>query len=141
MPGCEISVGQGYASGQVAIGHFGLGRIDSVDIKVFRRGAKFFAKVAPISIVFVSGADGKVTHLDLTQGALLAERVAGALRPALGTGAHAVVRAAVARGELGTDPAITAHLDPARLAGLLAPETYVGSADALIDRALRAARR
>lgn len=33
--GCrEISVGYGYASGQAAIGHFGLGEIDSVDIKV-----------------------------------------------------------------------------------------------------------
>lgn len=29
---------------------------------------KFFAKVAPISILFVSGTDGRVTHLDLTQG-------------------------------------------------------------------------
>ncbi|MFI7543986.1 lyase family protein [Actinoplanes sp. NPDC049599] len=80
-------------------------------------------------------------NLDLTHGALLAERVAGALRPALGTGAHAAVRAAVARGALGTDPAITAHLDPATLAGLLDPGSYLGSADALIDRALRAARR
>ncbi|MGW4940858.1 lyase family protein [Actinoplanes sp. NPDC004185] len=80
-------------------------------------------------------------NLDLTHGALLAERVAGALRPALGTEAHAVVRAALARGDLSTDPAITAHLDPADLAGLLAPGTYLGSADALIDRALNAARR
>lgn len=80
-------------------------------------------------------------NLELTHGALLAERIAGALRPALGAGAHATVRAAVARGELATDPAVTAHLDPARLAELLAPETYVGSADALIDRALRAAQR
>jgi 3-carboxy-cis,cis-muconate cycloisomerase len=80
-------------------------------------------------------------NLDLTHGALLAERVAGALRPALGTEAHAVIRAAVARGDLSTDPAITAHLDPARLADLLAPETYLGSSDALIDRALKAARR
>jgi 3-carboxy-cis,cis-muconate cycloisomerase len=80
-------------------------------------------------------------NLDLTHGALLAERVAGALRPAIGAEAHAVVRAAVTRGDLGTDPAVTAHLDPARLAGLLAPETYLGSADALISRALRAAGR
>jgi 3-carboxy-cis,cis-muconate cycloisomerase len=80
-------------------------------------------------------------NLDLTHGALLAERVAGALRPALGAEAHAVVRAAVARGDLRTDPAVTAHLDPGRLAGLLAPETYLGSADALISRALRAAGR
>ena len=80
-------------------------------------------------------------NLDLTHGALLAERVAGALRTTLGAEAHAVVRAATARGGLSTDPALTAHLDPARLAELLAPETYVGSADALIDRALQAARR
>jgi 3-carboxy-cis,cis-muconate cycloisomerase len=80
-------------------------------------------------------------NLDLTHGALLAERVAGALRPALGAEAHAVVREAVGRGDLSTDPAITAHLDADRLAGLLAPETYVGSADALIDRVLKAARR
>ena len=80
-------------------------------------------------------------NLDLTHGALLAERVAGALRPALGAGAHAVVRAAVAGRGLRTDPAITAHLSPGRLTELLAPETYVGSADALIDRALLAARR
>jgi 3-carboxy-cis,cis-muconate cycloisomerase len=80
-------------------------------------------------------------NLDLTHGALLAERVAGALRPALGAEAHAVVRAAVTRGDLRTDPAVTAHLEPVRLAGLLAPETYLGSADALISRALRAAGR
>ncbi|GAA3337203.1 hypothetical protein GCM10020358_12630 [Amorphoplanes nipponensis] len=80
-------------------------------------------------------------NLELTRGALLAERVAGALRPALGAEAHAVVRAAVARGELGADPVLLAHLGPDRLAGLLAPETYVGSGDALIDRALEAARR
>jgi 3-carboxy-cis,cis-muconate cycloisomerase len=80
-------------------------------------------------------------NLDLTRGGLLAERVAGALRPALGARAHAVVRAAVARGDLRADPEITAELGPDRLADLLAPEAYVGSADALIDRALRAARR
>ncbi|MEU7901490.1 3-carboxy-cis,cis-muconate cycloisomerase [Actinoplanes sp. NPDC049118] len=80
-------------------------------------------------------------NLDLTHGALLAERVAAALVPALGDRAHPVVRAAVARGDLAGDPAITARLDPARLAALLAPDTYVGSAGALIDRALRAAAR
>jgi 3-carboxy-cis,cis-muconate cycloisomerase len=80
-------------------------------------------------------------NLDLTHGALLAERVAGALRPALGSEAHAVVAGAVARGDLAGDPAITAHLGPDRLAGLLDPAGYTGSAGALIDRALRAARR
>ena len=80
-------------------------------------------------------------NLDLTRGALLAERVAGALRPALGTKAHDVVREAVARGDLGTDPEIGALLSPERLAELLDPATYLGSSDALIDRALRAAGR
>ena len=37
--------------------------------EVFPESAtKFFAKVAPITIVFVKGPDGTVTHLDLTQG-------------------------------------------------------------------------
>jgi 3-carboxy-cis,cis-muconate cycloisomerase len=80
-------------------------------------------------------------NLDLTRGALLAERVAAALRPALGTKAHDVVREAIERGDLSDDPAIGAHLSPGRLAVLLDPATYVGSADALIDRALRAAGR
>lgn len=80
-------------------------------------------------------------NLDLTHGALLGERVAAALGPALGVRAPAVVREAVARGDLARDPAITAHLDPARLAALLDPATYVGDAGALIDRALRAAAR
>ncbi|GID91739.1 3-carboxy-cis,cis-muconate cycloisomerase [Amorphoplanes digitatis] len=80
-------------------------------------------------------------NLELTHGALLAERVAAALGPALGDRAPAVVRAAAARGDLAGDPEITAHLEPARLAALLDPATYVGSADALIDRALRAAAR
>ena len=36
--------------------------------EVFAESAtKFFAKVAPITIVFSKGPDGKVTHLDLTQ--------------------------------------------------------------------------
>jgi CubicO group peptidase (beta-lactamase class C family) len=37
--------------------------------EVFPESAtKFFAKLAPITIVFLKGADGAVTHLDLTQG-------------------------------------------------------------------------
>jgi 3-carboxy-cis,cis-muconate cycloisomerase len=80
-------------------------------------------------------------NLDLTHGALLAERVAAALRPALGAEAHAAVRAAVARGDLATDPVLTERLGADRLAALLTPRTYLGSTDALIDRALRAAAR
>ncbi|WP_051167803.1 lyase family protein [Actinoplanes sp. N902-109] len=81
-------------------------------------------------------ADRMRANLDVTHGALLAERVAGALRPVLGAGAHDVVRAAVLRGDLTTDPAITAHLGPDELARLLDPAGYLGSARALVDRAL-----
>jgi 3-carboxy-cis,cis-muconate cycloisomerase len=81
-------------------------------------------------------------NLDLTHGALLAERVAGALRPALGAEkATALVREVVAGGDLAADPRITAHLSPNEVAGLLDPAGYLGSADALIERALAAARR
>jgi 3-carboxy-cis,cis-muconate cycloisomerase len=80
-------------------------------------------------------------NLDLTHGALLAERVAAALRPALGAEqAHEVVREALSADDLPTDPRITAHLSPDEIAALLDPATYLGSAGALIDRALAARR-
>ena len=42
--------------------------------EVFPESAtKFFAKVAPITIVFVKGADGQVTHLELAQGGRAAQ--------------------------------------------------------------------
>jgi 3-carboxy-cis,cis-muconate cycloisomerase len=79
-------------------------------------------------------------NLDLTGGALLAERVAGALRSAVGVEkAHELVREAA--GNLAGDPRITEHLSPAELATLLDPATYLGSASPLIDQALAAARR
>ncbi|WP_305783578.1 3-carboxy-cis,cis-muconate cycloisomerase [Symbioplanes lichenis] len=76
-------------------------------------------------------------NLDLTGSALLAERVAGALGP----GFADVVREATRRGDLAHDPAITARLSPAEIERLLDPAGYLGSADTLIDRALRAAGR
>jgi 3-carboxy-cis,cis-muconate cycloisomerase len=81
-------------------------------------------------------ADRMRANLDLTNGALLAERVAGALRPALGAKAHDVVREAVLHGDPATDPAVTAHLSPAEVARLLDPAGYLGSVSDLIDRAL-----
>jgi 3-oxoadipate enol-lactonase len=51
-----------------------------------------------------------------------------------------VVREAAATGKLTDDPRITAHLSPARIAELLDPAGYLGSARTLIDRALAAAR-
>ncbi|MEV4708392.1 3-carboxy-cis,cis-muconate cycloisomerase [Actinoplanes sp. NPDC049316] len=76
-------------------------------------------------------------NLDITRGALLAERIAAALGPK----GHDLVREAVERGDLASDPAITAHLPAAEVTRLLDPAGYLGSAGALIDRALREARR
>jgi 3-carboxy-cis,cis-muconate cycloisomerase len=73
-------------------------------------------------------------NLDLTGGAVLAERVAAALTPSLGAEqARAVVRANA--GDL------AAVLSPEQAGELLDPAGYLGSADALIDRALEAAKR
>jgi 3-carboxy-cis,cis-muconate cycloisomerase len=84
-------------------------------------------------------------NLDLTHGALLAERVSGALAPALGAmEAHDVVRAAAGPAfaeKLAADPRVAARLSTEDIAELLDPAGYLGSADALIDRALRAAAR
>ncbi|MFI5839320.1 lyase family protein [Catenuloplanes sp. NPDC051500] len=79
-------------------------------------------------------------NLDLTGGALLAERVAGALAPTLGKDAAHDLIASVVRGggTLADDPRITAHLDRDRVTALLDPAEYLGSASALIDRALAA---
>ena len=72
------------------------------------------------------------------------EAVAGALAGPLGRGrAHGLVAAAVARGgslraALLDDPAVTVHLDAARLDALLAGPQSCGEAPALVDRALAA---
>lgn len=81
--------------------------------------------------------------LDATGGALLAERVAGALAERLGSGAaHDLVAHATAAGEgLATDPQIRAHLGEDGLARLLDPTTYLGSAGVFVDRALDAHRQ
>jgi 3-carboxy-cis,cis-muconate cycloisomerase len=82
-------------------------------------------------------------NLDLTDGALLAERISGELSRTLGAEeAHRVVRAA-AMDNAGFGPALLAgaQLSAAEVATLLDPAGYLGSADALIDRALRAAER
>jgi 3-carboxy-cis,cis-muconate cycloisomerase len=85
-------------------------------------------------------ADRMRANLDLTHGALLAERVAGALRPTVGAEkAHELVRDAA--GNLAGDPRIAEHLSSDELTRLLDPATYLGSANALINRALTAARQ
>jgi len=89
-------------------------------------------------------------NLDLTHGALLAERVTTALAPALGRHpAHELVQAAAqeafaserALGDvLAENGEVTAHVDRDELARLLDPAGYLGATGALIDRALRAHR-
>jgi 3-carboxy-cis,cis-muconate cycloisomerase len=92
-------------------------------------------------------------NLDRGGGLLLAERVTGALAPALGRlPAHDLVAAiaaeAIAGGRTFADvlaarPEVRARLAPAEIARLLDPSGYVGSAGVFIDRALaaHAARR
>jgi 3-carboxy-cis,cis-muconate cycloisomerase len=89
-------------------------------------------------------------NLDRTGGALLAERVTTALTPALGRlAAHDLVeeaaREAVA-GDRGLADVleqrapVREHLGPGGAAALLEPAGYLGSAGALVDRALAAHR-
>jgi 3-carboxy-cis,cis-muconate cycloisomerase len=83
-------------------------------------------------------------NLDLTGGLLLAERVAGALAPELGrAAADELVEGAIAEAQssgrsfaevLEARP----ELGPGVAAELLDPTTYLGSAGALVERALRA---
>src|SRR3954454_12985912 len=87
-------------------------------------------------------------NLELTHGALLAERVTTALAPALGRhAAHELVQAAAQEafasdrplGEvLAANDDVTAHLDRDDLGRLLDPAEYLRAGDELISRALRA---
>jgi 3-carboxy-cis,cis-muconate cycloisomerase len=87
-------------------------------------------------------------NLDITRGALLAERVTTALQPAIGRGrAHELVKDAVGAalhdGRAVADAllecdAVRDHLSAEELERLLDPSGYLGSASQLIDRALRA---
>ncbi len=89
-------------------------------------------------------------NLDLTGGLLMAESVATRLAPSLGRlPAHEVVertcRQAVEEGRPLHDvllevPEVADHLSAAEIASALAPESYLGAASALIDRALAAHR-
>lgn len=88
-----------------------------------------------------------LANLELTGGALVAERLAVALAPALGKArAKTLLTAATAEAAdtgrplaelLSEHPELSARFTPARLAELLDPTDYTGAADALVDRALR----
>jgi 3-carboxy-cis,cis-muconate cycloisomerase len=87
-------------------------------------------------------------NLELTHGALLAERVTTALAPAIGRQvAHELVQRAAqeafATGRgladvLGDDDRVREHLDPEEVGSLLDPAQYLGATGELIERALRA---
>jgi 3-carboxy-cis,cis-muconate cycloisomerase len=86
-------------------------------------------------------------NLELTGGLILSEAVMMALAEHTGRQeAHHIVadaaRAALEKGttlleELVREPKVTQHLDRARLETLLDPVNYLGSAGAMVDRALR----
>ena len=88
-------------------------------------------------------------NLGATSGLIMAEAVMMGLAPVLGRGeAHHVVRhacdAAMAEGiglaeALAREPTVAAQLDTAAIARLTAPENYLGSTQAFIDRALASA--
>jgi 3-carboxy-cis,cis-muconate cycloisomerase len=85
-------------------------------------------------------------NVDLSGGLILAERVTTILTPMLGRLAtHDLVERAAQEANAGgrpfaqvliDDPQIAAHLGPQEVAQLLDPAGYLGSTDALIDRAL-----
>jgi 3-carboxy-cis,cis-muconate cycloisomerase len=85
-------------------------------------------------------------NLDTTGGLLVAERVTGALAPALGRlPAHDLVSAACAEAAgdgrpladvLETSAEVRAHLEPEQIRDLLDPTTYLGSAGLFVDRVL-----
>lgn len=77
--------------------------------------------------------------LELTHGAVLAERVAAALAEHVGTdAAHDLVARATSGTGLATDPALRRYLGSAALERLLDPTTYLGCAGDFVDRALAA---
>lgn len=86
------------------------------------------------------------TNLDITRGLLMSEAVSAALAPHIGREqAHHLVEAAARRAVeqgrdltsvLGADPKVAAHLDAAAIARAMAPDAYLGEADAVIDRVM-----
>ncbi|GAA4403621.1 3-carboxy-cis,cis-muconate cycloisomerase [Tsukamurella soli] len=87
--------------------------------------------------------DGLVVHtdalahnLDITRGALLAERVTGALAPYTPDARRIVTDACLSGLRLDTVDAITTHVPADHVRELLDPAGYLGHAGDLVDRAL-----
>jgi 3-carboxy-cis,cis-muconate cycloisomerase len=114
---------------------------------VLTHGALLHARA--IAEGMVVDAERMRRNLDLTHGLIVAEAVMMGLAPHLGRGeAHHVVKHAcdVALAErlpltdaLMRDPAVSARLDRAAIERLTDPASYLGSADAFVDRVLAAA--
>ena len=91
-------------------------------------------------------ADRMRANIAMTGGLILAESIMMALAPHVGRGtAHDIVYAACRAAadnktelvaELRKHTAVTTHLDDASLARLTDPSSYLGSTEAMIDRAL-----
>ncbi|MFF0814440.1 3-carboxy-cis,cis-muconate cycloisomerase [Rhodococcus sp. NPDC003318] len=80
--------------------------------------------------------DAMRRNLDATGGALLAERVTGALAAHTDRARDLVTAACLAGRPLDADPAITEHLAPDRVRELLDPARYLGHAGDIVDRVL-----
>jgi 3-carboxy-cis,cis-muconate cycloisomerase len=107
-------------------------------------GAAAHARTLAVGLRVVPGRMRE--NLDRTGGLLMAESVASRLAPALGTLAardlveHACVEAVRTdrplRELLAGNAMVRQHLDPVDLDAALDPASYLGSADAFVDRAL-----
>jgi 3-carboxy-cis,cis-muconate cycloisomerase len=90
-------------------------------------------------------------NFDITQGLALSESIQMALAPRLGRlAAHDLVHQACMRAQASAEPIakVLGELDDGRvqldepaLAALLAPQNYLGQAQAIIDRCIAAARK
>ncbi|GAB2662477.1 lyase family protein [Gordonia jinhuaensis] len=81
--------------------------------------------------------DAMAHNLDATGGALMAERVVGALSPHTRDAREIVTSACAARTPLDTDERILAHLSADEIRRLLDPSGYLGHAPDLADAAVR----
>ncbi|OZD04346.1 3-carboxy-cis,cis-muconate cycloisomerase [Rhodococcus sp. 06-235-1A] len=81
-------------------------------------------------------SENMARNLDATGGALLAERVTGALAPHTDRARDIVTARCAAGAPLDTDPAITEFLAPSTVRELLDPAAYLGHAPELVDALL-----
>jgi 3-carboxy-cis,cis-muconate cycloisomerase len=111
--------------------------------EVLRLAGGAAATAAELTAGLIVHPDRMRANVELTRGAIVAERLTVALAPAMGKAAAKALlgraaRTAAETGEpLGDVLARLADLEPGVLRELLDPAEYTGPVDALIDRALR----